>query len=193
MENIKKGESCSSDDEIRYYLEAYGIHSLSEETAVTPESMAGSGYKEVPYSHMGQIDMLLQQLPGLAAHAISHHGTYRVYFDKSLGVLQQAKQGNGFLRANVVQPGTNNKIIEQALLKPASAGSLAVDAFFSILSMVTGQYFLSEINDNLSHIEEKIDSIQQFLENEKNSELYANYSSLQKVIQTFEFILFMVK
>ena len=192
MENIKKGESCSSDDEIRYYLEAYGIHSLSEETAVTPESMAGSGYKEVPYSHMGQIDMLLQ-LPGLAAHAISHHGTYRVYFDKSLGVLQQAKQGNGFLRANVVQPGTNNKIIEQALLKPASAGSLAVDAFFSILSMVTGQYFLSEINDNLSHIEEKIDSIQQFLENEKNSELYANYSSLQKVIQTFEFILFMVK
>ena len=184
----KKAGDNSSDDEIRNYLAAYGVRSLSEETVVTPESMAESGYKEVPYSHMGQIGMMFQQLPGLATHAISYQGTYRVYFDKSLGVLQQAKQGDGFLRANVVQAGTNNKITGQALLKAASAGPLVANAVFSALSMVTGQYFLSEINGKLSQIEKKIDSIPKFLENEKRSELLANYYYLQQVIQTFEYI-----
>lgn len=188
MANKKKGGNNSSDDEIRYYLESYGIHSLSEVTVVIPENMAESGYKEIPHSHMGQIGMMFQQLLGLAAHAVSYQGTYRVYFDKSLGVLQQAKQGDGFLRANVVQAGTNNKITGQAFLKAASAGPLVANTVFSALSMVTGQYFLSEINGKLSQIEKKIDNIQQFLENEKRSELFANYYFLQQAIQTFEFI-----
>ena len=140
MANKKKGSNNSSDDEIRYYLNSYGIHSLSEDSTVTPESMAEAGYKEINHSHLGQIGMLFQQLPGLATHAVSYQGTYRVYFDKSLGVLQQAKQGDGFLRANVVQAGTNNKITGQALLKAASAGPLVANAVFSALSMVTGQY-----------------------------------------------------
>lgn len=193
MANKKKGGNNSSDDEIRYYLEAYGIHSLSEATAVTLESMAESGYKEIPHSHMGQIGMMFQQLPGLATHAISYQGTYRVYFDKSLGVLQQAKQGDGFLRANVVQAGTNNKITGQALLKAASAGPLVANAVFSALSMVTGQYFLSEINGKLSQIEKKIDSIQQFLENEKRSELLANfifYNRLYKHLRIYKLMTF---
>ena len=96
MANKRKGENNSSDDEIRYYLEAYGIHSLSEETAITPDDMVKSGYTEISNSYAGQIGMMFQQLPGLAAHATSHNGTYRVYFDKSLGILQQATQGDGF-------------------------------------------------------------------------------------------------
>ena len=95
---------------------------------------------------------MFQQLPGLASHAISYHGTYRVYFDKSLGVLQPAKQGDGFLRANVVQAGTNNKITGQALLKSASMGPLVANAVFSTLSMVTGQYFLYNKEDSLRSV-----------------------------------------
>ena len=188
MANRKKGGNNSGDDEIRYYLESYGIHSLSEESSVIPEQMKELGYKEIPRSRLGQVSMMFQQLPGLATHMVSYHGTYRVYFDKSLGVLQQAKQGDGFLRANVVQVGTNNKITDQALLKVASPGSLVANAIFSALSMVTGQYFLSEINGELSQIDKKMDGIQKFLENEKRSNLLAHYNYLQQVIQTFEFI-----
>lgn len=184
----KKGGDNSSDDEIRYYLEAYGIHSLSEDTIITPEDMAESGYKEIPDSHLGRIGMMFQQLPGLASHAISYHGTYRVYFDKSLGVLQPAKQGDGFLRANVVQAGTNNKITGQALLKSASMGPLVANAVFSALSMVTGQYFLSEINSKLSSIDKKVDGIRQFLEMEKISGLWANEEYLQQVVRDFKSI-----
>ena len=180
----KKGGDNSSDDEIRYYLEAYGIHSLSEDTIITPEDMTESGYKEIPDSHLGQIGMMFQQLPGLASHAISYHGTYRVYFDKSLGVLQQAKQGDGFLRANVVQAGTNNKITGQALLKSASMGPLVANAVFSALSMVTGQYFLSEINSKLSSIDKKVDGIRQFLEMEKSAD-----SGLMKSIYSKLFVI----
>jgi len=181
-------ENNSYDDEISNYLNLYGIHSSSEIATVDSESMIASGYQEVQSSCSGQIDMIFQQLPGLVSHAISHHGTYRVYFDKSLGVLQQAKQGDGFFRANVVRAGTNNDISGQALLKAASAAPLVANLVFSALSMVTGQYFLSEINDKLSQIENKIDNIQQFLENEKRSDLLANYYYLQQVIQTFEYI-----
>ena len=181
MANKRKGENNSSDDEIRYYLEAYGIHSLSEETAITPEDMVKSGYTEISNSYAGQIGMMFQQLPGLAAHAMSHNGTYRVYFDKSLGVLQQATQGDGFFRANVVQAGVNNKITGQALLKTASAGPLVANAVFSALSMVTGQYFLSEINGKLSSIDKKVDGIRQFLEMEKNSKLWANKENLKQI------------
>lgn len=181
-------ENESINNEIGNYLEAYGIHSLSEEAVVLPEDMAEAGYQEMPDSHIGNIGILFQQIPGLAANAASYHGTYRVYFDKSLGVLQQAKQGDGFLRANVVQFGTNNKITGQALLKAATVGPLIANVAFSTVSTVTGQYFLSEINDKLSQIEKKIDDIRQILENEKRSELQADYSFLQQVIQTFEYI-----
>ena len=184
----KKDKDNSYDNEIRYYLEAYGIHSLCEDTIISHGDMAESGYKELPNSHLGQIGMMFQQLPGLATHAKSYQGTYRVYFDKSLGVLQQAKQGDGFLRANVVQAGTNNKITGEALLKAASAGPLVANAVFSALSMVTGQYFLSEINSKLSSIDKKIDGIRQFLEMEKISGLWANEEYLQQVIRDFKSI-----
>lgn len=188
MINRKKGADNSSDDEIRFYLEAYGIHSLCEDTIISPKDMVQSGYKEIPNSHLGQIGMMFQQLPGLATHAISYHGTYRVYFDKGLGVLQQAKQGDGFLRANVVKAGTNNKVTGQALLKSASMGPLVANAVFSALSMVTGQYFLSEINNKLSAIDKKVDGIRQFLEMEKISGLWANEEYIQQVVRDFKSI-----
>ena len=184
----KKCDDNSYDDEIRYYLEAYGIHSLCEDNVISPEELTDSGYKELPDSHLGQIGMMFQQLPGLATHAISSHGTYRVFFDKSLGVLQQAKQGDGFLRANVVSAGANNNITGQALLKSASMGPLVANAIFSALSMVTGQYFLSEINSKLSSIDKKVDGIRQFLEMEKISGLWANEEYLQQVVDDFKSI-----
>ncbi|MDE6706705.1 MAG: hypothetical protein K2K06_01535, partial [Oscillospiraceae bacterium] len=189
MVNEKKDFNNSYDDEdkinneIRNYLNLHGVH-VSNEAIDDLENMCASGYREIPCSYIGQINMIFQQLPGLATHAISHHGTYRVYFDKGLGVLQQAKQGNGFLRANIVRAGTNNDITGQALLKAASKGPLIANSVFFALSMVTGQYFLTEINNKLS----QIDSIQQFYENEKQSKLFANYHDLQQVIQTFEFM-----
>lgn len=187
MDN-QNSKNVQSDDEIRYYLEEYGIHCLSDNSVVSPEDLTESGYKKITNSHIGQIGMLFQHLTGLATNAVSYHGTYRVYFDKSLGVLQQAKQGDGFLRANVVKAGTNNVIKDQALLKAASYGPLVANVVFSALSMVTGQYFLSEINGKLSQIDKKVNSIQKFLENEKRSDLLAIYNFLQDVIRTFEFI-----
>ncbi len=176
------------DDVISYYLEEFGIRCSSEDSVVSPEDMAESGYIQISNAHIGQIGMMFQHLPGLATNAVSCHGTYRVYFDKSLGVLQQAKQGDGFLRANVVKAGTNNGLTGQALLKAASYGPLVANAVFSALSMVTGQRFLSEINGKLSQIDEKINAIQKFLENAKRSDLLARNSFLQDVIRTFEFI-----
>lgn len=188
MANKKKENSNSFDDEILCCLETCGIHTLSEDTVVTSENMTKAGYKEISNAYIERIGIPFQQFTGFATHVMSYSGTYRVYFDKSLGELQKAKQGDGFLRANVVQSGTNNKITGQALLKAASAGPLVANAVFSVLSMATGQYFISEINSELSQIQKNIDNIQRFLENEKRSELLANYYFLQQVMQTYEYI-----
>ena len=76
MANKKSIENNSSDDEILYYLEAYAVHSLSKENAVTLESMLDSNHKEVSHSQIVQIGIMFQQLPELATHVISHQRTH---------------------------------------------------------------------------------------------------------------------
>ena len=130
--------------------------------------------------------MMIQHIPGIVTNAVNTHGVYHVKWDKSLGELQKAKDLPGFFRGGVT--GADGKLKAQALLKPVSAAPLVVNAAFSALSMITGQYFLSEINDKLAVIDKKLDGIKHFLEFEKRSELLANQYYVNEVINTLEFI-----
>ncbi|SFX77322.1 hypothetical protein [Ruminococcus sp. XPD3002] len=186
---LKKKDQYNSNEEIdNYLLNTYGIRSLYDKSEIPPDSLSISGYTEISSSNFEQINMLFNQIPGLALHELSHHGTYRVYFDKGLGVLQQAKEGNGFVRGNIVEFGTNNNIKGSALWKAASSAPLIANTIFSAMSTITGQYFLSEINSKLSLLDKKIDEIRQFLEMEKTSKVWANEKYLQQVIRDYSSI-----
>ena len=111
------------------YLEQLGVHLEIEKNEIEPEKLIKSGYKEIPNFHF---DMLLQQMPGLVTHGISHRDTYRVVFDKSLGVLQKTKDGKGY-HDNIVPIGKNNKIIKRAVLEEQTKLQLMAHSLFSAL------------------------------------------------------------
>ncbi|HBZ52258.1 MAG TPA: hypothetical protein DEO82_00650 [Eubacterium sp.] len=172
--------------EVNQYLDEYGIHTDFDTTVTLPEQLISSGYKEIDSDHIDTFGPVFQHIPGLAMHAIGSVGTYRVKYDKSLGNLQKSKKYKGFSTGNIV--GDDGKITGQVGIKPNSSSTLIANGIFSFISSLTGQYFLSEINDKLSRLEKGIEGIQQFLETEKRSELIANDYFLRQVVSTFDYI-----
>ncbi len=187
MDNEKSTEIVPFDDDIGLYLEECGIHGEWLKQYINPEKMPKIGYTEVSRSDIGGLAMMIQHIPSIATNAMNTHGVYHVKWDKSLGDLQKAKQ-LGWLRSNVVDPSTNTDIKGQALLKPTSAGPLIANIAFSAISTITGQYFLSEINDKLLQIDKKLDSIRHFLEIEKQSALLANQYYINELINTLGYV-----
>ena len=104
-----------------------------------------------------------QIIDGLKNAAIAN--LYMVKFPEGLPkVLTQLKQGGcmSFIH-------DKGRIVGTASLVQASAGSIAVLNVFTVMSVVTGQYFLANINSQLSAINNKLDMIQASLDNDKKA------------------------
>ncbi|MCD8508698.1 MAG: hypothetical protein LRY73_01535, partial [Bacillus sp. (in: Bacteria)] len=88
-----------------------------------------------------------------------YSGTYKVVYDKGLGVLQRSAKNPTLFRANVVTPGTNNDITGQALLEELNVSEIMTSniaiASFTIASIATNQYFLARIDSKLESVEKK--------------------------------------
>jgi len=114
-------------------------------------------------------------------------GTYKVVYDKGLGVLQRSAQDPNLFRANVVTPGTNNDIKTQALLQEidpsavTEVSNIAISAF-TVASIVTNQYFLARIDKKLGALENKVAEVLQFAETDKKSKLLANEEILKEYL-----------
>lgn len=123
-----------------------------------------------------------------------YSGTFKVIYDKGLGVLQKSAKDPNFYRANIVKPGTNNDITGQALLqeiKPneiMKASNLIMSAF-SVAAIATNQYYLARIDSKLDAIEKKVDEIQRFLEIDKESQLWADGEFLKETRNNIQFII----
>lgn len=135
-----------------------------------------------------QMHFLASQLPDiLASEAISQSRSkiYVMHFPKGLsGELMQYKKGGV---SNIVR-GTDGKIIGHAPLYEISTAT-TVFQIFSITSLASGQYFLSEINENLNIINQKIDKIIDFLYGEKKAELVSEISFAQYAYKNFSSIM----
>lgn len=123
-----------------------------------------------------------------------YSGSFKVVYDKGLGVLQKSAKDSNFYRANIVKPGTNNDITGQALLqeiKPneiMKASNLIVSAF-SVAAIATNQYYLARIDNKLDAIEKKVDEIQRFLEIDRESQLWADGEFLKETRNNIQFII----
>jgi len=112
-------------------------------------------------------DIFLQQIP--QQFAATRVGTaYRVMFPKGLPhTLIQLQQG-GF-GSMIQQTGS---FVGSASFYPMLAEGAALSAF-SVLSAVTGQYFLNRINRELTMVNKELNDILSFLYGEKKAELLA--------------------
>ncbi len=125
-----------------------------------------------PYQK-SSMSLLFQQIPNLTvASALSN--AYIVSFPEGLPhTLMQLKNGQ------YATPIMGSKgIVGSAGLTPLQTHAVLLKAF-SAMSVVTGQYFLVEINKKFELVNEKIDKIMNFLYGDKKAELISEISFVQ--------------
>ena len=175
-------EANVSNAETKKRLEMYGIHTDFSDEMMSDDQLEEQGYSRMPETLFSHVNMLLQQIPDLILGEYTE-GLYHVIYDKSLGELQRVKDCSNLFRGNVVARGSNNNIVDSAVLQAASNAPMVANMIFNAMSVITGQYFLAEINDKLSVLSNNIESVYQFLETEKRSRLRANECYLMQTLQ----------
>lgn len=161
---------------------------LSNHFEITPcdltEVNSGKYQKmELTQSQKSQLSFAISQVPTLmASDALSK--AYTVKFPKGItGKLMEYKTG-GVGSAIMGEKG----IVDHAAFYPLEAQAISMQ-IFSIMSLATGQHYLSEINNELKIINQKIDQILGFLYGEKKAELMAEISFVQYAYQNFSSIM----
>lgn len=154
-------------------------------------------YKKVSDSDFARLNACFRDVPQMLKNLNDtryYSGSYRVIYDKGLGVLQKSAKDPNLFRANIVTPGTNNDITGQALLQELNptemmkVSNLLMSAF-SVAAVATNQYYLARIDSKLEAIEQKVDEIKKFLEIDKESQLWADGEFLKEIRNSIEFII----
>lgn len=168
------------------YLEKAGIEI---DTDISVFRMHKDEYIKLDNTMVGRIDAVMQIIPNIINQNTYYGDVYKVVYDKGIGVLQKSAKYPGQLLGNVVSPDANNKIKDVARLQELAMGPQIVNGVFSAMSMIAGQYFMTQINNNLSQIEEGIALVQQYLENDKRSKLQSAEEFLKMTQKSLQFIL----
>lgn len=130
-----------------------------------------------------QITGLLQHVP-MAAAANAMAGAYTVSFPKGLPhTLVALKQGG--LGSQIID---NGRIVGSASFY-SMRGQAAVFGAFSLMSAVTGQFFLFQITKELHMINKKIDDILKFLYGEKKAELLSEIKFVKYACENYAHIM----
>lgn len=146
-------------------------------------------YKKIDDSLAIRLNSLIQLFPNLVNLSNYSGDVYRVVFDKGLGVLQTSAKYPGYFTGNVVQAGTNNKIVSGAVFQQLSMAPQIINGVFSIMSIVTGQYYMSQINNNLQKMGNEISDIKKYLKDDKKSKLLSREEFLRTTQKTLNYIL----
>jgi len=130
---------------------------------------------------LGSMNHILSAIPnGLSSMALAN--AYKVVFPHgSIGTLMQYKDG---LLGTPLVESTSGKIIGNAGLAPLNTGAVVLGAF-TLLSFVTGQYFLSKIKKELKQMNDVLVELRQTIIDIKESELFASVDFLNYVEQNF--------
>lgn len=131
-----------------------------------------------------QLCGLLQHLPA-AVGAAEMAQAYTVSFPEGLPhILTTLKQG-GF---STVIRGENGKIAGTASLYSMGSEAAVLGAF-TAMSVVSGQYFLVQINKRLDAINQTVNSILDFLYGDKRAELLSELRFIQYAYQNYSSIM----
>lgn len=118
-----------------------------------------------------QISAMMQCLPQATATNTLAHAYICRFPDGMPHALTALKQG-GF--GSMVQ-GENGQFIMHASFFPTSTQAVLTGAM-SAMALASGQYFLAQINDEMSKLNSKLDKILEFLYGDKKAELLAEIS-----------------
>lgn len=120
-------------------------------------------------------------------------GAYKIVVEEGVtGRLMQYK--NGLLGTPMI--GKDNKIVGHAGLEKIDRPSINFTSVFTVASLVTGQYFMHQINKSLKQISKDLDEIKkdteeikEILISDKDAKIYAIYKTYGDIINNKEMIL----
>ena len=135
---------------------------------------------ELTSSQKMHTSALLNAAPSLAA--IGTKNACVLHLPDGITTSDLMKYGNGGLGNIYYRP--DGKIAGQAPLELLGKQQVIMGAF-TAMSIASGQYFLSEINSNLTAINQKIDKILEFLYGDKKAELISEVSFVNFAFQNY--------
>ena len=155
------------------------------DSPIAPAMMVGYEKMPVSLSQQSQISALCGQLPDFG-EAYALKDVYRVKYPQ--GVPHNLVSFKGTNEYMTAIKGPDEKFIAQAHLVPM-APQAAILAGFTTMSVISGQYFLAEINQKMSMMSKSIDKILEFLYGDKKAELLSEISFVKYASQNFSSIM----
>lgn len=144
--------------------------------------------KKKVIGNVPRASMLLQQLPVALSIAQSEmmSGAYKVVFaEGAVGTMMKYK--NGMLGTPLV--GENGRVTAHSGLVPLEDISLTPLMVFSVMSAITGQYFMARIDESLGLIARDVKNIIELIYDEKESDSFTAYNFYEYVRKNIEMIL----
>lgn len=150
-------------------------------------------YEEIsiPSNVKAGFQSLLHQAPNLASSALQlSRNVYEVIFSPQ--VMEGLNNGSMRLMQTVTGPKSiamgKKGILEQGniISGPGANPAMIALAVWQVLSIVTAQKFLSDINENLKKIENNIASIKSFLEKDRTHKIVGNIKYLSDIANTLQ-------
>ena len=196
----EQNEPELSQEELEKKLkESFGIlmAELTAEEADT-ETLKEKGYWKLPKAAAARISPLLQSVAGLGANQTvqgTFQGAVKLVYPPNLPasanveLTPRSGMGPGVFSTKWRDKATKQFAGEGGVMEIDEAqADIAQAAYgiFSLASVVTGQYFMQRIDQKMESIQESTDSILQFLELDKRSELQAEQMFLAETIQDLE-------
>lgn len=136
-------------------------------------------------SQKSQISALVSHMPELASTAVMANA-YTISFPKGVnGALMEYKAGG----KGTPIVGENGKIVGHASLNEVSDSATIMMSAFSVMSILSSQYYLKEINDQFGLLNQKIDAIVNFLYGDKKAELMAEICFVQNAYKNYSSIM----
>ena len=197
--NKKANNKIVKVPESKRLLEEYGIE--FEVINDDPQALIASGYTKLPKEAYSKMSAVFQYMPGLAANNTTYsnasvnskmmEGAYKVIIKDGMH-LAKSKATDGAFRGTLLSDATKQVSGQAELLKidPIELSKTPQYALgvFSALSMATGQYFLTEINNRLNSLESQVGDVQAFLADDKRSKLFACEQILNEIFQNMQAI-----
>lgn len=141
-----------------------------------------------PISNSSKLANLMQAFP--ITQVIKQNevldGAYKIIIPEgAAGRLMQYK--NGLLGTPII--GANGKITSHAGLEKMQGISMNPVLIFTAMSLLTGQYFMAEINKSLKEISKNLEDIKRMILDDKISRNFAIYEFYQDISSNMEIIL----
>lgn len=141
---------------------------------------------DIPSSQKGQISALFQQIPTMMAGEALSNSYILKWHDGLPHELVKFHDHGGYMA--VARDPATGRFTQFAEVYPG-VDRAAIAYGFTAMSLVTGHYFLSEINSQMRVMNQSIDRILEFLYGDKKAELLSEISFARYAHQNFASIM----